>query len=124
MAGTQEPAVDVISVPETVQNYVGGEWIDSDSGSEQSVVDPATGETLASMRFTSASDVDAVVGVADDAFEDWRAMPAVERSQYLFDLKEELEARSEEIARALSREHGKTVGEARGEVRRVLKTWR
>lgn len=79
-AGTQEPAVDAVSAPETVRNYVGGEWTESDGRDEQTIVDPATGETLASMTFTTIMGVDDVVMHANDAFKEWRAMPAVERS--------------------------------------------
>lgn len=120
MAGKQEKPVDAASVPESVNNYVGGRWIESDGDDGQAVINPATGEELAEVTFTTPEEVDEVVEGASKAFETWRQTPPVERSQYLFDLKRELEARHEEIAQALSREHGKTVGEARGEVRRGI----
>ncbi|ACV46461.1 MULTISPECIES: CoA-acylating methylmalonate-semialdehyde dehydrogenase [Halomicrobium] len=113
----QPPAATAI--PDAVRNYVGGEWA-SGSADGQPVVDPATGERLADVPFSSADDVDRAVRTANDAFEEWRRTPPVERVQYLFDLKHELEAREEQIAHALSREHGKTVEEARGELRRGI----
>jgi malonate-semialdehyde dehydrogenase (acetylating)/methylmalonate-semialdehyde dehydrogenase len=118
MAGKQEQTVESVSVPESVSNYVGGEWVTTGSNDGEAVVNPATGEELTEVTFTPKSEVDETVAVASEAFETWRQVPPVERTQYLFDLKRELEARSEEIAQALSREHGKTIGEARGEVRR------
>lgn len=118
MAGKQEQTVETASVPESVSNYVGGEWVTTGSTDGEAVVNPATGEELAEVTFTPEAEVDETVAAASEAFETWRRVPPVERSQYLFDLKRELEARSEEIAQALSREHGKTIGEARGEVRR------
>ncbi|WP_101295869.1 CoA-acylating methylmalonate-semialdehyde dehydrogenase [Halegenticoccus soli] len=120
MTGMQERTAESAAVPDAVNNYVNGQWTKSSGGEEQAVVDPATSEELASLTFTPESEVDHVVSCATEAFEEWRRTPAVDRSQYLFGLKGELEDRSEEIAQALSREHGKTVGEARGEIRRGI----
>lgn len=120
MAGKQEPAVETNAYPTTARSYVGGAWTERDDGDLRSVVDPATGEKLADVSFASAEEVDDVVGVAASAFEEWRQVSPVERVQYLFELKAELEKRQEDIARALSREHGKTVAEASGEVRRGI----
>lgn len=120
MAGKQEQTVETAVVPESVDNYVGGEWIDSGGNDGQAVINPATGEELAEVTFTPESEVDEAVTIASEAFDTWRRVPPVERSQYLFDLKRELEARSEAIAGTLSREHGKTIEEARGEVHRGI----
>jgi malonate-semialdehyde dehydrogenase (acetylating)/methylmalonate-semialdehyde dehydrogenase len=120
MAGKQEQPVETASAPESVNNYIGGRWVESDGDEGQAVINPATGEELAEVTFTTEEEVDETVGKASKAFETWRQTPPVERSQYLFDLKQELEARHEEIAQALSREHGKTIEEARGEVRRGI----
>lgn len=120
MAGKQEQTVETASVPESVHNYVGGEWIESGGNDGETVVNPATKDDLAEVIFTPEAAVDKTVAVASEAFDTWRRVPPVERSQYLFDLKRELEARHEAIAQALSREHGKTIGEARGEVRRGI----
>ncbi|MFB6081666.1 MAG: CoA-acylating methylmalonate-semialdehyde dehydrogenase [Halanaeroarchaeum sp.] len=106
-------------LPGTARNYVGGEWRTPD-GDVHSVVNPATGEDLAEVVYTNEATVDEAVTTANDAFDEWRDTPPVERIQYLFDLKQELDDRSEDIAQALSREHGKTVAEARGEVRRGI----
>jgi malonate-semialdehyde dehydrogenase (acetylating)/methylmalonate-semialdehyde dehydrogenase len=120
MAGKQEQPVETASVPESVNNYVGGRWVESDGDDGKTVINPATGEGLAEVTFTTEEEVDETVEEASKAFETWRQTPPVERSQHLFDLKQELEARHEEIAQALSREHGKTIEEARGEVRRGI----
>lgn len=106
-------------VPGEATNYVGGEWIEPAAGAHP-VTNPATGEEFATVHYSSAKDVDEAVGVAANAFEEWRRTPPVERVQYLFDLKNELESRSEAIAQALTREHGKTLAEARGEIRRGI----
>jgi malonate-semialdehyde dehydrogenase (acetylating)/methylmalonate-semialdehyde dehydrogenase len=120
MTSKHEQPVATAAVPDTLQNYVGGEWVTVDGDSGRAVVDPATGETLCDVPFSTAETVDAAVRTAADAFAEWRATAPVERVQYLFDLKHELEERQEDIARALTREHGKTLDEARGEIRRGI----
>jgi len=87
---------------------------------ETAVSDPAAGETIATTPFSSGDAVNDAVEAAVAAFKSWRELPAVDRVQYLFELKTELEAREDQLATALSREHGKTVGEARGEIRRGI----
>jgi malonate-semialdehyde dehydrogenase (acetylating)/methylmalonate-semialdehyde dehydrogenase len=115
---TQSSAATVI--PDTVRNFVGGEWTAVDGGEGQPVVNPATGETLVDVPFSDEETVDEAVQTASEAFEDWSTTSPVERVQYLFDLKQELEDRQEDIAQALTREHGKTLAEGRGEIRRGI----
>jgi malonate-semialdehyde dehydrogenase (acetylating)/methylmalonate-semialdehyde dehydrogenase len=119
MTRSQQSA-DVPPIPESVDDYVGGEWVSSETTETHPVVDPATGDDIAAVPFASPDAVDDVVGTAADAFEEWRNTPPVERVQYLFDLKAELEDRIDDIAAALVREHGKTLAEARGEIRRGI----
>lgn len=104
--------------PDLARNYVGG-WVEP-NGEAEAVVNPATGEELARVPYSTPEDVDDAVTLASEAFEEWRATPAVDRVQYLFALKSELETRQEAIAHALSCEHGKTIAEARGEIRRGI----
>ena len=120
MTSRQEHQVEPPALPDTVRNYVDGEWVAGEGDRVDPVVNPATGAELASVPCASAADVDAAVAAAREAFDDWRATPAVDRAQYLFDLKAELDDRQEEIAQALTREHGKTLEEARGEIRRGI----
>ncbi|MDG5761661.1 CoA-acylating methylmalonate-semialdehyde dehydrogenase [Natronococcus sp. A-GB1] len=105
---------------DSVDNYVGGEWVTPSGGESQPVVDPATNEELTTVPFSTEDAVDEAVRTADEAFKSWRQTPVTKRIQPLFDLKTELEDRIDEIAVALSHEHGKTVEEARGEVRRGI----
>ncbi|GGN94431.1 CoA-acylating methylmalonate-semialdehyde dehydrogenase [Haloarcula pellucida] len=120
MTSKQEQSPAATAVPDSVENYVGGEWVTIEGDAGQPVVNPATGETLADVTFSDPETVDEAVQTATEAFEDWRATSPVDRVQYLFDLKQELEDRQEDIAQALTREHGKTLGEARGEIRRGI----
>ncbi|WP_227378785.1 CoA-acylating methylmalonate-semialdehyde dehydrogenase [Haladaptatus halobius] len=120
MASKQEQSIDAGSLPDAIRNYVGGEWIESRGDESHSVVNPATNDELGQVPFSTAEDVDLAVQTAVEAFDNWRRTPPVDRVQYLFDLKYELEGRQEDIAQALTREHGKTLAEARGEIRRGI----
>jgi malonate-semialdehyde dehydrogenase (acetylating)/methylmalonate-semialdehyde dehydrogenase len=102
-----------------LSNYSAGKW-HTPSAATQDVVNPATGELLAKVPLSSGSDVDAVVQAAVRAADGWRRTPPTERIQYLFAFKQKLEARFEEIARTITMECGKTIGEARGELRRGI----
>lgn len=105
---------------ELLPNYVGGAWRASTATDAQDVKNPATGETLARVPLSSAAEVDAAVAAAAKAFEGWRRTPPTERIQYLFALKQRLEEDFEDLARTITMEAGKTLTEARGEVRRGI----
>ncbi|MFO7926480.1 MAG: CoA-acylating methylmalonate-semialdehyde dehydrogenase [Halobacteriota archaeon] len=118
MTKSHEQPRTTTAEPDFARNYVGG-WTEP-NGETEEIINPATGEKLAQVRYSTADDVADAVRTAHDAFEGWRDTSPVERVQYIFRLKQELEDRQEEIARALSREHGKTVAEASGEIRRGI----
>jgi malonate-semialdehyde dehydrogenase (acetylating) / methylmalonate-semialdehyde dehydrogenase len=103
-----------------VANYVGGQWLKTQSAEALPVVNPATGEELGRTPLSSRNEVDAAVGVAAAAFRDWRRVPVVERVQYLFKLKALLEEHIDALAATITRECGKTLGESRGELRRAI----
>ena len=75
---------------------------------------------IAEVPFSSAADVDKAVVAANAAFEDWRCTPPLTRARYLFKLKNCFEEAFEDISRTLVTEEGKTIDEARGEVRRMI----
>lgn len=103
-----------------VSNRVDGEWVESSAADALPVEDPATGERLGSTPLSPAADVDEAVRAARRAFPEWRETPAVDRARVLFRLKALLEEHQDDLAVLLSREHGKTVGECRGEIRRGI----
>ncbi len=104
----------------TVRNYVGGEWVESQSSRTQDVTNPATGEVLACVPLSTAEEAGAAVAAAHAAFDEWQHTPALDRARRLFGLKELLERDFEDIARICTQEHGKTLAEARGDVRRGI----
>jgi malonate-semialdehyde dehydrogenase (acetylating) / methylmalonate-semialdehyde dehydrogenase len=104
---------------EIVPNYLGGAWQTPDA-STQEVFNPATGDVLARVPLSTPADVDRVVAAALAALEGWRRTPPGDRIQFLFKLKTLLEDNFEDIARTITEECGKTIGEARGELRRGI----
>ena len=101
-------------------NYIGGNWQPSSASEYASVVNPATLETLAQVPLTQSSEVDKVISMGVRAFPAWRRTPVTARIQYLFKLKNLLEANKEDIAKTITRECGKTLSESRGELQRGI----
>jgi len=101
-------------------NYINGEWRQSAAADYLEVINPATSEVLAQVPLSPAAEVDEAAQAAAQAFKEWRRVPAVDRIQYLFKLKFLLEEHFEEIARTITMESGKTIGESRGEMRRAV----
>ena len=106
--------------PETLPNFIAGDWSAAAASETIPVEDPATREVLGHVPLSGADDVDAAVTAAARAFPEWRATPAVERARVLFRLKALLEENAEEISRSLTREHGKNLIETRGELQRGI----
>src|SRR5256712_10648616 len=104
----------------TLRNYVGGEWVAPAATECLALTNPATGEQLGKVPLSGARDVDAAVAAAQTAFVKWRQVPPVVRARYLFKLKYLMEEHFDEIATTVTREHGKTLDEARGSVRRGI----
>ncbi len=98
-------------------NYIGGEWRWG-KGEVRPILDPGRGEVIAEVASATPEEVDQAVRSAEEAFRAWREVPVVERVQYLFRYKALLEAHFEELARTITLENGKTLAEAKGELRR------
>src|ERR1700682_1901220 len=103
-----------------LQNYIGGHWHASTANAQLSVNNPATGERLAGVPLSPAVDVDAAVRAANDALPAWRRTPPGDRIQPLFRLKALLDRHCAEIARVVTQECSKTLGESDGELRRRI----
>jgi malonate-semialdehyde dehydrogenase (acetylating)/methylmalonate-semialdehyde dehydrogenase len=101
-------------------NYVGGEWTDSKASETLDVTNPATGEQLAQVPLSNATDIDRAVGAARAAFPDWRKTPPLERARACFELKYLLEERKDDLARLVTQDNGKAMKDAAGEVRRGI----
>jgi malonate-semialdehyde dehydrogenase (acetylating)/methylmalonate-semialdehyde dehydrogenase len=111
------PVVDLVS---PIGHWIGGRSVLPPNARTADVFNPATGAVIARVALAEASDVDAAVRAAAAAHPAWAAMPSLRRARILARFKELVEAHADELARLLSREHGKTVSDARGEVTRGL----
>lgn len=102
------------------RNYVGGKWIDPASAKLLDVINPATAKSIGQVVMSTKDDVARAVDAAQAAFPAWRATPPIDRARYMFRLKELLEQHFEELARIITQDHGKTIEDARGEMRRCI----
>jgi malonate-semialdehyde dehydrogenase (acetylating) / methylmalonate-semialdehyde dehydrogenase len=105
---------------QVLDNFIGGRWIKSGATEFFDVHNPARGEVIGRTPLSTAADVDAAVQAAAKAFPSWRATPVNARAQVLYKFKAQLEQHFEEMARIVTTEHGKTLDEARGSVRRGI----
>ncbi len=103
-----------------LNNYIGGQWSESSAATTVPVHNPSTGEVLADTPLSTAADVDRAVAAAQKAFATWSQVPAQRRATVLFRYRELLEANFVALARLVTRENGKTLDEARGDVRRGI----
>ena len=105
---------------EVLQNYVGGKWIPALATAFVDVHNPAVGSVIAKTPLSTRADLDAAVQAAAKAFPAWRDTPVVQRARTMFKFVYQLEQHFEEIARTVTTEHGKTIAEAHGSVRRGI----
>jgi len=89
-----------------VQQLIGGQWVDAVDGRRIDVESPATKQVIASTPRSGAEDVDRAVKAAAQAFVKWRKVTASERGRLLLKVADELESRTEELARLIAHETG------------------
>src|SRR5712691_1575399 len=105
---------------QTLDNFIGGRWVKAQTSEFFDVHNPAVGEVIGRTPLSTAADVDAAVQAATKAFPAWRDTPVNARAQVLYRFKAQLEQHFDELARIVTTEHGKTLDEARGSVRRGI----
>jgi acyl-CoA reductase-like NAD-dependent aldehyde dehydrogenase len=109
----------------TLQNFVGGEWVDSTGETFRPIVSPVTGETLAEVPDASPEDIDRAVAAAREAQPKWAALSAWNRAKICHAIADLIEARREEFARELSLEQGKPyAAEALGDLDETAENFR
>jgi malonate-semialdehyde dehydrogenase (acetylating) / methylmalonate-semialdehyde dehydrogenase len=104
----------------TIQNAIDGSKLTSSSRRVAPVYNPATGEQTADLPLSTVEEVNEAVAAAKKAAAGWGAMPPLKRAANMFRFKELLDRHAEEIARTISKEHGKTHADARGELARGI----
>jgi malonate-semialdehyde dehydrogenase (acetylating)/methylmalonate-semialdehyde dehydrogenase len=103
-----------------ITHFIGGKSWEGKSQSFGDVFNPATGEISAQVDFATKEIVDATVKIATAAVQEWQNTSLAKRSQILFNFREIVNAKKEELARAITLEHGKVLSDAIGEVSRGL----
>ncbi|MCC5637346.1 aldehyde dehydrogenase family protein [Nostoc sp. CHAB 5844] len=101
----------------TCRNYIDGQWLDAATGNTLESRNPAlVSEVVATFPRSQAADVEKAVAAARQAYNSWRKVPAPARAEYIFRVGELLLQHKEELAQLISREMGKPLTEARGDV--------
>src|SRR5437764_4226212 len=114
------PGVAERSDVQTLDNFIGGQWVKAHATEFFDVHNPAVGDVIGRTPLSTSADVDAAVEAARQAFPAWRETPVNTRAQVLYKFKALLEQHFDDVARRLTTEHGKTLDEARGSVRRAI----
>jgi alpha-ketoglutaric semialdehyde dehydrogenase len=105
---------------QTFKNYIGGEWVDAVSGETFESTSPANGDPIGVFPKSGTEDVERAVAAAKEAYEDWRLVPAPKRGEILFRFAQLLTERKDEVAELMSREMGKVLAEAGGDVQEAI----
>lgn len=107
-------------VTQILGHFINGEMVVSSGARTQPYYNPATGQAHGELALAPAELVAETVSVAKAAFPAWRDMPALRRSRILFRFKALMEEKFDELALLLTREHGKVLSDAKGELVRGL----
>jgi malonate-semialdehyde dehydrogenase (acetylating)/methylmalonate-semialdehyde dehydrogenase len=103
-----------------LKNYVNGTWVEAETEAYLPVENPSTGEVLAQVPLSTAAEVDRAVASAAEAFPAWSQTPAPRRVEPLFRLLERLKSEEEFLARSIAAENGKSLTDARAEMKRTV----
>ena len=102
------------------KNFIAGEWVDAASGETFESTSPATGELIGTFPKSGPEDVDRAIVAAREAYEDWRLVPAPARGEILYRFGGLVREHKDELALLMSREMGKVLPEAGGDVQEAI----
>ena len=108
-----------LSAPQAIGHYIGGRRL-ADRGASMPSYNPATGEVIGAVAMATPAEVDAAVKVAAEAFHDWSQTSPLKRARVMFRFKELIERDMDKLAAVITREHGKVLSDAKGELMRGL----
>ena len=107
-------------LPANLPHFINGEDVAGDSGRFGDVFNPATGNVTGRVPLASKQEVETAIASAQAAFPGWAATTPLNRARVLFKFKQLLEANADDIAMAITSEHGKVLSDARGELTRGI----
>ena len=105
---------------QVLHNFIGGQWVPASTDVTDPVPNPATGEILARVPISTKDDVDRAVEAAAEAFKEWSKVPVPRRARILFKFHQLLVEHWDELAELVTKENGKNLKEAHGEVQRGI----
>jgi malonate-semialdehyde dehydrogenase (acetylating)/methylmalonate-semialdehyde dehydrogenase len=111
---------EVAYAPPKLKLLLDGHWTESRSAESLPVMNPATGVQISRVPLALEEEIESAIASSHSAFGKWKEAPVPERIQLLFRIKYVLEEHSEELARVNTQNHGKTIAESRGDVRRTI----
>jgi alpha-ketoglutaric semialdehyde dehydrogenase len=115
-ATAKQPSAGATDVP-IFRHFVDGEWVESTGGGTFESINPAdTRDVIGRFQQGTAADVAMAVRAAETAFPGWRVTPAPKRGEILYRLGQLMAEHKERLSRAMTREMGKVLAEARGDV--------
>lgn len=103
-----------------LQHFINGQVTAGESAQSQDVFNPATGRVTGRVSLASPADVNTAVAAAQAAFPAWADTPPIRRARVMFKFLELLNAHKDELAEAITKEHGKVFTDAQGEVARGI----
>src|SRR5450432_4178554 len=116
----EEPKPMDLTTLERLPLWIGGHAVAAHTTRYGEVTNPATGEVLRHVPLADATDVDAAVASAKNAWPAWRSAQALRRARVLMRFRDLMETHKKDLARLVSQEHGKTVVDAEGSITRGI----
>jgi len=104
----------------TVASYIGGRFRESKATTVDQIPNPATGETIASLPYSTRDEINEAVAAAKKAFPAWSDTPVPDRAQVMVRFKALYDKHFEELSALVTQENGKTLDESRGELKRAI----
>ncbi|MDB6146629.1 MAG: methylmalonate-semialdehyde dehydrogenase, partial [Spartobacteria bacterium] len=120
VASSSPPTAKKSSLLTPCPVFIAGEWREIKGVETSPVFNPSRGETIAEVPMCGADIVDEAVQAAATAFPEWRDTPPVERARLFFRYRQLVEENFDRICQSVTREHGKTLAEARGSAYRGI----
>lgn len=119
MTFTKEEIFRELGIEEMNSGVFAGEWLDA-TGSEIEVINPTTGDVLATVTMGSTADYESVVSNSTETFDRWRRLPAPKRGEYVRRLGDALREHEQALGALVTLEMGKILAEGVGEVQEMV----
>jgi len=102
------------------KNYIDGKWTEAENSGYLDIENPSTGEAIGKVPLSTQAEADRAVDAARAAFPDWSTTPVAKRAGYMYSLLNVLQENQEDISRVLVAEMGKSLPDARAEIKRAF----